>query len=120
MKSQIVNKSVLFVDDDELILRLMPTLLEAKFQVVLTAKNGKEGVEKFKELKPDLVITDLVMPILNGVEMSKEIRAISKKIPIIAITAFEDEEIDRDYIDYKLSKPVDRATLFKTIDSVLN
>lgn len=118
-KSKTEDKTVLFVDDDELILRLMNRLLKLKFKDVYLAKNGLEGLEKFKELRPDMVISDLIMPRLNGEALSKEIKSISKETPVVIITAFQDEEINENYIDYKLSKPVDKNMLFEIIDKVL-
>ncbi len=77
---------------------------------VFIAKNGKEGLEMFKEHSPDIVITDVIMPVMDGLEMAKEIRKLSLKTKIIVVTAHGNgdylmEAIDMG-IDRFLTKPV--------------
>ena len=59
---------------------------------LIVAKNGEEGLELFKEHNPDMVITDIQMPIMNGLEMSKKILEINPSIPIAVTTAYSDSE----------------------------
>ncbi len=77
---------------------------------VFIAKNGKEGLEIFKEHSPDIVMTDIMMPVMSGLEMAKEIRKLSLKTKIIIVTAHGDgdslmEAIDIG-VDRFLTKPV--------------
>ncbi len=83
---------VLYVEDDTNTREEIKYFLEKKVGQLYTAQNGEEGFELFKEVNPDIVITDLQMPKLSGIEMSKLIRKENSKIPIIVTTAFNDAE----------------------------
>ena len=92
-----VRKSVLIVDDDDEISELVSIVLKKEYDVHV-AKNGEIGVEKAKELSPDLILMDLSMPILDGYGAAKLIKNNPKttKIPIIALSARAmSSEIDR-------------------------
>lgn len=80
--------SLLFVEDDEITLKLQSSILAAKFPDVIfyTAINGRLGLELFKAHTPDIVITDINMSEMCGVQMAENIRAIKPETKIIAIT----------------------------------
>lgn len=80
--------TVLYVEDEESVRLVMTDLLKRKFKEVITAVNGKEGLEKYKQHKPDLIITDNIMPEMDGLVMVEHIREENMHIPIIIITAF--------------------------------
>jgi YesN/AraC family two-component response regulator len=82
--------SILYVEDDETIQMVFSNILKKFIKHLYIAKNGKEGLEKFKQKNPDLIITDIQMPKMNGIEMIKNIRDENKTIPIIITTAFND------------------------------
>lgn len=84
---------VLICDDQPIIHETLGVYLENEGFQHSSAMNGKEAIEKFELLKPDLIILDLMMPMKNGIEVCCEIRAKSR-VPIIMLTA-KDEEIDR-------------------------
>ncbi len=84
------------------------------------ATNGKEGIEKFKEVNPDIVITDIMMPELNGLDMAKELKKINSKVPIIVLSAFSDKDkllnaIDVGIVKYFI-KPFDPDELLEYLD----
>ena len=110
-----LDLAVLFVEDEETILDCMGIYFKRRFRDVYLAADGAEGLEKFKEYRPDLVVTDIEMPKLDGLEMSKEIRKISPDTPIILTTAYNEdaqvEEGKRIGISAYLLKPVDYADL---------
>lgn len=85
---------VLYVEDDDTIRESLETLFKKVFGEVLTAINGKDGFEKFKELNEnnsiDVVISDITMPIMDGIEMLKLIKKIDSKIPFVLTTAYSD------------------------------
>ena len=81
---------VLLVDDDEKILKVMTTYLEKEGYDVLAAKDGWEAVDKTKQLSPDIVLLDIMLPSLDGWGVCKEIRRTSN-VPIIMLTARETE-----------------------------
>jgi two-component system cell cycle response regulator len=82
--------SVLYVEDDENIQKVFTNILKRFITKLYIANNGAEGLKKFEELKPDLIITDIQMPKMNGIEMIANIRKENKNIPIIITTAFND------------------------------
>lgn len=87
------NASVLVADDEREILLLIKKYLEREGYFVVTAENGKETIEKFKNNKYDLLILDLMMPEIDGIEVCRRLRN-ETNIPIIMLTA-KDSEIDK-------------------------
>ena len=81
-------QNILVVDDDPDIVELLKTRLEANNYEVICALDGKEGIKKAKEQKPDLIIMDILMPNVSGAEAFKILRAdaATKHIPIIFLT----------------------------------
>jgi two-component system KDP operon response regulator KdpE len=87
MKSKAIDQParILIVDDEPQITRVLRTALSTQGYLLQIAANGVEGMEAVHNWKPDLVITDVSMPQMNGVELCREIRAISQ-IPIIVLS----------------------------------
>lgn len=85
---------VLLVDDHTLVRQGVRALLEASggFIVVGEAENGREAVRKAAELAPDVVLMDVAMPILNGVEAARQIKNATPRVMIIALSMHSDEE----------------------------
>lgn len=79
------HAKILIVDDEQQITRVLRTALSTQGYSLRVAANGVEGMEAVHEWKPDLVITDVSMPEMNGVELCREIRAVSS-IPIIVLS----------------------------------
>jgi DNA-binding response OmpR family regulator len=77
---------VLAVDDEERILNFLSSKLKASGYEVLTARNGIEGLEQAQAQEPDLIVLDLLMPKMDGLEMLKELRSFSA-VPVIILTA---------------------------------
>ncbi len=112
-------KSILAIDDDRLIRQTFKSQLTAEGFEVHLAADGMEGVQRFKELSPDLVILDIHLPQLNGLEVLKQIREADPKAYVIMITAFDDmrttvEAIKRGAFDY-ICKPIDYDELLLSI-----
>ncbi len=113
---------VLYVEDDVNTREEIKYFLEKKVEKLYIAQNGQEGYELFKEANPDIVITDLQMPKLSGIEMSKLIRKEDSKIPIIVTTAFNDVEylfegINIGVTSY-LTKPLNLKLLIESLMSI--
>lgn len=107
---------VLYVEDDEFILYSANRTLKRKVGEVFLARTGVEGVEIASKINPDIVITDIEMPEMNGLEMIKIIREkYNRHYPIIVVTAYEDEEHKTNLADGYLYKPVDIDKLFEMI-----
>lgn len=91
-------KKILFVDDEPLYVQAYGEGLRAKGYEVEAAKNGEEALEKIKTAHFDLLIVDLVMPILSGVSFLKKIR--HRKVPILVFTTLEGETDREDALKY--------------------
>jgi len=96
-----MTKTILLVDDEELVTRSISKLLQKQGFAVLTAKSGEEAVAIFQREKIDLVVSDVRMPQMNGLEAIKSIRQHQKKkaqkaIPEILITGYADEAMIRE------------------------
>lgn len=83
------DMSVLYVEDEKAVREETAEFLKKFFLTVDTAKNGKEGVELFERHRHDVVITDIVMPVMEGEDMMVEMRAIDPNIPIVIISAYD-------------------------------
>lgn len=89
---------ILLVDDDAINRVAIVSMLDWEklgFQVVGTANNGKSALEFFKNHQVDLIITDMKMPIMDGLELIREIRSYNKTVSIIAISSYSDYELVR-------------------------
>ena len=91
MNYEYLNKiSLLYVEDDETIRKGFVYTLKRFIKNIIIAEDGQEGLEKYLLYKPDVIITDIQMPKMNGLEMIEEIRKEDKDIQIIITTAFDD------------------------------
>ncbi len=88
-----MKKKILIVEDNEKLLASMCTLLEDHFEVS-EAKDGREGIDKAKLHKPDLIISDIMMPVASGYDLVEELKENdrTKHIPIILLTALGEDE----------------------------
>lgn len=111
---------ILIVDNEVFSLRLIEELLkEFKFEIT-KAMNGKEAFEKILVQKPDLIITDIFMPVMNGVELAKKIKEeLDKKIPVIAQT-ISASATEKSIFDDTLIKPINKESLLKSIVKFLD
>lgn len=113
--------TLLYVEDEELIRTFLEKKLSRKVKKLHVAANGQEGYEKFIEHKPDIILTDITMPKLNGIDMAKKIKEIDKNIPIIIMSAHSDttyllQAIELGINGYLL-KPIDKEKLLSTLES---
>lgn len=114
----------ILVIDDEPVLRLtFQHILEDEGYRVWVASNGREGLEIFREKRPDLVITDMLMPELDGFGMIDVLRSESPTLPIIVISAMVDQDrMERPVEDgtfCALAKPVDQRLLSDVVRAML-
>ena len=122
---------ILIVDDDLDIVEAMRVVLAQKGYEVVVAADGVEGINKFKQEKPDLIILDVMMPNMDGFEVSRRIRKeeTGKSVPIIMLTAIKDkmgldfkkEAGDKDWlpVDDYCEKPIDHLDLISKIENLL-
>lgn len=83
-----MTKTILVVDDDPGILYVLEEFLTGLSYIVVTASNGKEALEKFNKQRIDLVIADVQMPLMNGLELMKWIKSKSPRTPVLLITGY--------------------------------
>jgi DNA-binding NarL/FixJ family response regulator len=88
-----IAKSVLIVDDNAFIRHALCELFrqEADFEVCGEAENGKEGIEKALEMRPDLIVLDLSMPVMNGFDAARVLRRLMPTVPLIMYSEFGDK-----------------------------
>jgi DNA-binding response OmpR family regulator len=89
-----MSKSILIVEDEPGIRLSIKDELESEGFVVVEAENGEEGLEKAQQVSPDLIILDIMMPVLNGTEVCKRLRLSGDTTPILMLTV-KDKEIDK-------------------------
>lgn len=112
------EKTILFIDDDVETSELMVGILKKISKEVFVAFNGKEGVQKCSEVNPDIIVTDIEMPIMNGLEMIDIIRE-KNKLPIIVISAYNDKKHISSKASATLFKPIDIKILKEALTSVI-
>ena len=113
-----MRKTVLVVEDDIDLVGIYKEILELHDFDVHIALNGEEGVEKFKQTKPSLVIMDADMPVLNGYEAFKQIKEINKNANVIIVTGFSElEPKSQEVIELGLIKVISKPL---GVDELLN
>ena len=114
--------SLLYVEDDDNTREELEYFLQHKVKKLYVAKNGQEGFELFEKYQPDLILTDIQMPIMTGIKMIKLIKQINPNIPIIIVTAYNDSEnlfeaIKLNVTNY-LIKPLNLFSLSEVLASI--
>lgn len=120
----IANYSILYVEDDDSIRSNIVHSLSKKYTHVYEASNGKEAYALYTALSPDIIITDIEMPQMDGLTLVETIRSQNENIPIIIITAFRDSQkllraVKLNLVDY-LVKPVSRNALKTALQNAFN
>lgn len=116
--------NILIVDDSRTSRKMLRNVLEESGHVIVgEAVNGQEGVQQFQALKPDLVTLDITMPIVDGIEALKMIRAFSKDVKIIMVTAAGQKnkmiECIKEGADEFLTKPYEPDEVVNVVSKVL-
>ncbi len=115
---------ILYVEDEVILRDITVKSLSSVVKEIVVASNGKEGLEKFHAQNFDLIITDIAMPIMNGIDMMKCIRESNKEIPILITTAFGSQnvnisELSKYGMNAYVMKPIDIMKLVQTIDELI-
>ena len=113
------NQNILIIDDDILFLDMMKSKISKNGYVVHVANNGKRGIEKAKEILPDIIILDIIMPDLDGWTVYKKIKSIPllSEVPIIIVTVGDYKKMAYDFgVKEFLSKPINWKSLSDTIN----
>ena len=86
-----MKETILIIEDEKDILDLLSSLLESEGYNIITASNGQEGLQKFQEYDPDLILTDVRMPVMDGIEVLKEVKTKESDTEVIILTGHSDE-----------------------------
>jgi DNA-binding NarL/FixJ family response regulator len=117
---------ILICDDQDIISEGLKLILESnpEFQVVATTKDGSQALGEIRRIKPDLVLMDLKMPIMNGIQATQEIKKQFPDIKVLILTVYGDDEWLFDAIrsgaDGYILKDIPHQELFKTIQGTMN
>ena len=118
-------KRILIVDDSPLIRRSVRLLFEQQpdWAVCGEAENGSDGIDKARNLHPDLIVMDLVMPVLNGIEATRLLKRLLPTTPIVMFTTFADPHIKNAALDAGVRDLIDKSestsALMETIERLV-
>src|SRR6185369_7053567 len=122
--NNIKDVALLYVEDEPDAREMLTRMLAMNYPTLqlLVAGNGVAGLELFREHRPELVVTDLNMPVMSGIQMAREIRAIDPEALIVAVTAYSDTSYLLSAIEigihHYVLKPVNYTELFQVIDKI--
>jgi two-component system cell cycle response regulator DivK len=118
-------KSILVVEDNELNMKLFHDLLEAQGYAVLQSRDGMEALKLARTHKPDLILMDIQLPEVSGLEVTKWLKEDEdlRAIPVIAVTAFamkgDEEKIREGGCEAYISKPISVVNFLETVEKFL-
>lgn len=116
-----VKKTVLVVEDDLALLEALELMLKEHYNVI-KATNGKEAIKLYHTVKPDLVLTDIVMPEMDGIKVAEEILRKDPNAKIVGITAYylsKEKDLINAGAKEVIEKPFTRRKLLETIEKYL-
>jgi CheY-like chemotaxis protein len=109
-------KCILLVDDNAIMRRMLRTVFEQPgWEICGEAVNGRDAIDKARDLKPDLIVLDLSMPVMNGLEAAPELRRMMPTVPIILFTLYNNEVLERRACSAGVTAVVSKAESVKTL-----
>ncbi len=122
LKALLSDKKILVVDDEPLVTGFLERIVKRFTNNIFIANDGEEGLEKFKAIEPDLVVTDISMPKLSGLELSREIKTHKPDTKIVIYTAHTESEYVQKAndigIDTMLYKPYSKELFYETLEKL--
>jgi YesN/AraC family two-component response regulator len=116
--------TAMVVEDEAVANELLSSTFKNFFKEVSSAFNGKEGLEMFKEKRPDIVFVDIIMPELDGIELARRIREINPQQMVVVISASNDIQKISETIEIGVNsfiqKPIDTKKIIELLQSVTN
>ncbi|MBP5160058.1 MAG: response regulator [Lachnospiraceae bacterium] len=118
-------KRILIIDDSPFIAREITDIIEGKdYEVAGHAKNGEDGISMYKELKPDLVTLDIIMPGIDGIETAQKLLEFDPKARIVMLSSLCDfdtlREVHEMNLDFLVAKPIDKEKLLEAFEQLLS
>lgn len=120
-----MSKTILIVEDNELNMKLFNDLLQAHGYATLQVKDGRSVVEITRKNRPDLILMDIQLPEISGLEITKMLKADDdlRSIPVVAVTAFamkgDEQKIRNGGCDGYIAKPISVASFLQTVSRFL-
>ncbi|RXJ97402.1 NAD(P)H-flavin oxidoreductase [Malaciobacter molluscorum] len=116
------NKTVLYAEDEEDIRNSVNEILELFFDRVICVENGEDALIQYEEEKPDILILDIYMPKIDGLDVVKKIRETNREIPVILLSAHTEQEylwraVEQNITKY-LTKPFSKTTLIEALEKI--
>jgi two-component system chemotaxis response regulator CheY len=109
---------ILVVDDSKTTRRVVTSLVSSRWTVCGQAENGRSALKKFRELKPDLVLLDLAMPDIDGIEVGRQMHAIDPSVPLILFTLLDPWGLEAPARNAGISRVVSKSEGWRLIDSI--
>ncbi|ADU66273.1 response regulator [Desulfurispirillum indicum] len=116
-EEQLKTKTVLIVEDDPMTRSSLARLIKYRVKKVYEAVHGQDGLDVCEQLGPDIVLTDLEMPVMSGMEMVSHLKQLHPDLPVIVVTAFADEDHLVPEADFFLVKPLLKTQLIDALQS---
>lgn len=113
-------KKVLICEDEKSVQEFLQDILKEKNCKVFIAEDGQEAIDKAKEIKPDLILLDIRMPKLNGLEVAKKIRSFNKSAKLIFLTGFESPELSKEAEKYDILNYIVKSSPTKEVLKLIN
>lgn len=117
---QISEMTLLFVEDEQTIRDAYLPLLNRRFNKVITAENGEEGLSIYEEHKPDIIFTDIAMPKMTGLEMIRAIREKDKEVIVVFLSAYTEKDYLLEAIEVRPIKYFVKPINFDEFDDFFN
>ncbi len=115
-EKEILEKlSILYVEDDNIVREKIAGFLGRRCKNVFKADNGKAGFDLYKKHSPDVVITDIEMPVMDGLEMIEKILELNEKQAVIITTAYDDVQHRSSRVCRNIIKPIVNKKLIEAI-----
>jgi len=115
-----VGKCILILDDSALIRRMIREKLEREggWEVSGEAANGREAIEKAEQLKPDLIVLDLAMPVMNGLEAARDLQRLLPSLPLVMFTNFNSPQLTNEALSAGVSAVVSKSELAGSVAEI--
>jgi DNA-binding NarL/FixJ family response regulator len=116
-----VSKHILIVDDSALLRRIIRETLEQQngWEVSGEAANGREAIEKAQELRPDLIVLDLAMPVMNGLEAARALKRLLPRVPVLMFTNFDAAPLKREALAAGIRAVVSKSGSLQSLVSAI-
>ncbi|KUG03403.1 sporulation initiation phosphotransferase (spo0f) [hydrocarbon metagenome] len=113
-------KKILIVDDQKGVRRLLEELFKKDNWIVNTATDGREAVSRVSEFQPDIILMDMKMPNVNGLEASKQILSVHKEMSIIMMTAYGEMDVIKNALEAGVKKCVTKPFDIMNLKDIVN